>query len=352
VGKLVRKKSRLHFAVKNGIITMPLVENVMIAECVRCANTTANPTITINDDGLCDICANYDRNFRLEDILKEREMFIQAKNEKVMVGLSGGKDSTATLYLTQKLGFKPTAFTFDIGYYPEHIFSRAAEVAKTFDVSQETIDIRPYITDRLRQSYGCTAVMYDKNRHIDTPKMFREMYFWGRRHYSVNDTTVTAFIRPCQLCRKVVIRAYYGEARKRDVKFIILGMNEWAGLSKNQFTAIRKLQPHLDQPAVYVVHLPYLLQHNINDTREILKEIGWNAPDGEVLVESNANSCLLARASETKAKTLLGFHPDTPRLSREATVGFITKDQAKKALAKDHDCDMTVRGLLSEAGIL
>lgn len=90
-----------------------------IRECKICVNTTINPSIKINSEGICNVCEHYNKYFNKEDLEKELE-FIKKfiKNEKYdcMVGLSGGKDSSAMLYTTKKLGFTPLAFSFEIGY--------------------------------------------------------------------------------------------------------------------------------------------------------------------------------------------------------------------------------------------
>jgi hypothetical protein len=160
------------------------------------------------------------------------------------------------------------------------------------------------------------------------------------------------------LCRRIIVRAYYGEAQKYGVSLVIVGINEWAGLSQDSeskkfiFSAIRKLQPFKNKPPIYIIHLPFLLQRRIGDTKRILKELRWKIPKGEKLIESNANSCLFARAAENKARRLLGFHPDATRLSREVTVGFITKNQAQKALNKIHNYPDSVRTVLRKSKII
>ena len=139
---------------------------------------------------------------------------------------------------------------------------------------------------------------------------------------------------------------------------MILGINEWAALSQDtkakqaKFSAIRDLQPFKNKPSGYIVHLHFLLRQTLKDTEKILKKLGWKIPRGESLVESNSNSCLFARASENKAKKLLGFHPDASRLAREVTVGFITKKQAKKALSKIHNSSKSVKKVLKDAGVI
>src|SRR5581483_2027762 len=131
---------------------------------------------------------------------------------------------------------------------------------------------------------------------------------------------------------------------------VLLGMNEWAGLSSNTFTGVRKLQP--GEKPVFVFHLPFILQKTIEDTERQLKKVGWQPQDDEDLIESNANSCLFAKAAERTAKMLLGFHPDTTRLAREVTAGFISKAQAHEALQKIHRSDENVSNVLRRAKVL
>jgi hypothetical protein len=332
-------------------------------ECKRCANNSKNPTIIINKDGLCNICELYKNNFNKKNLLKELKMlksFIGSGKQKydAMVGISGGKDSTTTLYTAKELGFKPLAFTFDIGYYPRHIYPRARWVAEKLGVDHVTIPIRKYIQKHDRISYQKTAELYGKKISKELENEFKRLYIVERKYYSVKSSHSAAFVRTCHLCRHTVIRAYYQEALKRGIKVVILGINEWAGLSQNKMSkkytisAIRKLKPYPNKPPVYIVHLPFLLQRSISDTTKILKRIGWKIPKGEALVETNSNSCLFARAAESKAMKLLGFHPDSTRLSREVTVGYITKKQAKDALKKIHVYRYSVRQVLQKARII
>lgn len=328
--------------------------------CRLCLNSEASPSVRIGKDGLCGTCHAFKRGFDPKRLARERR-YVEALAKggaKALVGFSGGKDSTATLLVARALGFDVTAFTFDIGYYPPSVFTRAARIAKKLGVPHVRIDIRPYIRDVDKKCYRLMADLYDEPETPALAAKFRKLYAEGRKHYSIKCDHALPFVRTCQLCRRTVIRAYYGEAIKRDARVIILGMNEWAGLSKNGFCAIRTLEPSTagqspGRPtSVDIVHFPFLYQRKLSDTRRILKTIGWKLPPGEALVESNANSCLLARAAEAKAARLLGFHPDTTRLSREITAGFMPRGAAKKALAKTHRSKRSVRDVLEQAGIL
>lgn len=276
----------------------------------------------------------------------------------VMVGISGGKDSTATLYEVKHMGFKPLAFSLDTGYYPKHIFTRARQVARELGVDYDKIDARKYMRPVDRVCFKKTAELYNEHDSFELKEKFRQWYIEGRRHYSVKCEHKIPFVRTCQLCRRLIVRAYYGEALKHGVSVIILGINEWAGLSQDSesnkfiFSAIRKIKPFKNKPSVYIVHLPFLLQRKIKDTERILRKLGWKIPRGERLIESNANSCLFAKAAENKARRMLGFHPDTTRLAREVTVGFISKRQARKALGKNHTYSQSVRRVLQIARVI
>lgn len=332
-------------------------------ECKTCVNSTDNFSISLDGNGLCNTCARYRANFssaKLKKELKWLKSQIGSGEGKydALVGISGGKDSTATLYRAKELGFNPLAFSFDTGYYPKHIFQRAKDVAGQLDVDYKRIDVRKYVRNVDRISFKKTADLYEEPYSEELKEKFKKWYVEGRKHYSLKCEHKLPFVRTCQLCRRIIIRAYYQEAQKRGVNVVILGINEWAALSQDtkskqaKFSAIRELKPFKNKPSVYIVHLPFLLQQTIKDTEKILKKLGWKIPPGEALVESNSNSCLFARAAESKAKKLLGFHPDASRLAREVTVGFITKEQAKKALGKTHNSNKSVKKVLKDAGIV
>lgn len=331
-------------------------------ECKKCVNTSSNLSSMIGKSGLCDVCERYEKNFNREPLKKELGFLLSLRNSgrgkyDALIGVSGGKDSTATLYEIKRMGFNPLAFSLDTHYYPKHIFHRAKQIAKQLGVDYKKIDVRKYIRPVDRACFNKTADLYDERDSLELKEKFRKWYVEGRRHYSVKCQHRIPFVRTCQLCRRLIVRAYYGEAQKNGVNVVILGINEWAGLSQDSkskkfaFSAIRKLQPFKNKPPVYIVHLPFLLQIKIKDTEKILKKLGWKIPRGEKLIESNANSCLFAKAAENKARRMLGFHPDSTRLAREVTAGFISKKQARMALDKIHNYKYSVRQVLERAGM-
>lgn len=323
--------------------------------CNNCINSTLNPSITINEDGLCNTCEEYQKQLSpklLQEELEFVKSFITNKKYDCMVGISGGKDSAAALYTIKEMGFTPLAFTFDIGYTKNDIFERAERVAEAVGTDYEKINLRPHISPNDRKSFGLMADLYDKKETKELKEEFREAYVESRKIYSTRDDLAFPFVRPCQICRKVVIKGYYSEAIGHGVSIVFIGINEWTGLNDNKFTAVRKLQPYPDQPPAYIVHLPFLLQRTAKDIVPILEKINWEKPKGDSFIETGASGCYLARACEEKAERMLGFHLDSTRLSREITAGFISKEQANTALANYKKTNKSVRQVLKEADIL
>lgn len=313
--------------------------------CKKCVNSSKNKFITIGEDGFCNVCREYNEKFKAEKLREEEEFlkrFITGKNYDIMVGISGGKDSSATLYTIRQMGFSPLAFTFKIGYLSESVYVRASKVANQMSIKHEIIDINEYVSDTDRKCMELMADLYDEEDSEDLKQRFMDLYTEGRKYYSNKINIEFPFVRPCQLCRKIAIKAYYGEALKRGVQVIAIGINEWTGLSAGVYSAIRKLQPDQNKPPLYIVHLPFLLQRKLGQTKQILEEIGWERPEGEKLVDTGARCCLMASACEAKAARMLGFSLDSTRLAREVTVGFITK---KEALAAMKDIKVSKKSL-------
>ena len=330
----------------------------VIKECKKCINTTQNPSITIGNDGLCNVCSDYIKKFD-QNVLDNEKTFLKKmiKNEKYdcMVGLSGGKDSSATLYTVKEMGFTPLAFTFEVGYnkITDSIQNKILRITKNVKVDYERININKYISNTEKECFKLMADLYDEPITEEYCKKFRSIYNEGRKYYSTKQNVVFPFVRPCQICRKIVIKAYYEEAIKRNIKIVFLGINEWAGLSKGKYSAIRKLKPFKNKPEVYIVHLPYLVGRKYEDLPEILEKIGWKREDGDHEVDTGGSACLLARACEKKANEIMGFHLDSTRLAREITVGFIDKNKAKEAIKNgNRDSKYTVKEILKNGGII
>jgi hypothetical protein len=96
--------------------------------CRLCVMPESPPRITLDDTGLCSLCAAHREARRVVGDVKMLESDftkIIAKHKgkaeyDCLVMCSGGKDSTAALYyMVRRYGMKPLAFTFDHGFETE-----------------------------------------------------------------------------------------------------------------------------------------------------------------------------------------------------------------------------------------
>ena len=327
--------------------------------CKRCINTTNNPSIKIDEEGICNVCRDFEKKYdesKLDEELKFLKSLITDSDEiNSLSALSGGKDSSAMLYSVKEMGFKPLAFTFEVGYniLTDSLKNKIEKICKKIGVDHEYIDMHPYITDIDRECFKLTAELYDKPTTEETKDKFKEIYYEGRQHYSTKDKTIMPFVRPCQICRKIAIKAYYEEALKHNVRIVFVGINEWTGLSNNTYTAIRELKPFKDRPSVYIVHLPFLIHRKLKDLKTILDKIGWEREIGDNKVDTGGSACMLARIAESKSTDMLGFNIDEARLAREVTAGFLDKKTALNAINNyKKTTNESMEEVLKESGVL
>ena len=324
--------------------------------CRRCLNSEQNPTIDVKE-GLCNVCRWFDGRDDKAARLAEKSWLASLGREghiECLVGLSGGKDSAATLLQAINLGFSPTAFTIDTGYYPLHIFERAKAIADQLSVPHITIDARRYARPADLRSFDLTVRFHDDLAAGQVSRtQCLNLYQLARSHYSAKCNHALAFVRSCQLCRRLVIRAYVDVSVTTNIPLILLGMNEWTRLSargRDVVSGVRDFAP-LDGKVVRVVHVPFVQQWRLADTMELLGQVSWVPPKGEQVVASNWNSCQFASAANPAVESLLGFHVDSARLSREVTAGFLSRAEAAAALDVGHPSTQTVREVLSAAGL-
>lgn len=97
--------------------------------CTNCVMDTSDPDITFNDSGVCNHCLYYDANVapRLlastnDVLLKKIEEIKKAgagKKYDVLMGLSGGADSSYVAYLAKDFGLRILAVHLDNGWNSE-----------------------------------------------------------------------------------------------------------------------------------------------------------------------------------------------------------------------------------------
>ncbi len=122
-----------------------------IENCVRCGLGSDVPGTTIDGDGVCSSCHQYDLVepqaaawFRTEDNLREAIAHARARSTgdyDVIHLISGGKDSTYALYKLVELGAKVFAITLDNGYIAEVAKANVRRATAALGVDHEFVTV-------------------------------------------------------------------------------------------------------------------------------------------------------------------------------------------------------------------
>ena len=95
-----------------------------LRRCVRCTLPETHETIIFDEDGVCNVCKNFEKKKKINWMIKHKELdkLIEKNRGKgtydCIVPFSGGKDSTFTLwYIVKKLKLRPLVVSFDHGFY-------------------------------------------------------------------------------------------------------------------------------------------------------------------------------------------------------------------------------------------
>jgi N-acetyl sugar amidotransferase len=121
--------------------------------CTHCIIDDTIPGITFDENGVCPFCRiqkELEAKFPLNEKATEKlnkiveKIKLQGKGKKYdcIVGVSGGRDSTYTLYTAVKLGLRPLAVHFDNGWNSEIAVQNIKNATKKLGV-----DLYTYIAD-------------------------------------------------------------------------------------------------------------------------------------------------------------------------------------------------------------
>lgn len=121
--------------------------------CTRCVYDETIPGITFDENGVCDYCHTHDQlnaeyptgeegRRRLEALASEIRAAGRGKRYDVVVGVSGGCDSSFLLYKARELGLRPLAVHFDNTWDSTIAVQNIHNVLKKLDV-----DLYTYVVD-------------------------------------------------------------------------------------------------------------------------------------------------------------------------------------------------------------
>lgn len=118
------------------------------ARCRRCLLSTRHDGVSFDDQGVCNVCREYDGYRAHVDAwfsnMSELERLLAARRRPdapydCLLLFSGGKDSTYVLYRLRDLGLRTLACTFDNGYISHAAFDNIRRTTAALNVDHITI---------------------------------------------------------------------------------------------------------------------------------------------------------------------------------------------------------------------
>ena len=132
--------------------------------CTRCLYGETTPAITFDPDGVCNYCHLHDEleqaypigggaERRLREIADEIRRKGRRKEFDVVVGVSGGCDSSYLIYLSKELGLRPLAVHFDNTWNTTTAVENIHNVLEALDVQLFTYVVDNEENDDIYRSF-------------------------------------------------------------------------------------------------------------------------------------------------------------------------------------------------------
>jgi N-acetyl sugar amidotransferase len=312
---------------------MKKVEYKMCSHCIL--DTNDDPDITFDDNGVCNYCNKYKKIVETLPKGKEKEIALQRiiseiksnqKNSKydVILGLSGGVDSSYLAYLCQKFELRPLIVHFDNGWNSELSVQNIYKIINKFKY-----DLVTYVVDW--EEFKDIQLAYLKASVIDIE--------------AITDHAIMATM--------------YHTAKKYNIKYILSGFNyvgesimikkwvwdksDWLNIKSilKQYGKLKlKTFPHLSfWSKLYYQHiykiktiqlLNYIDYNPIESRKILMKELDWKDYGGKhcesIFTCFYQHYILPKKFSVDKRKV---------HLSNLICAGLISRDEALKKLESE-----------------
>jgi N-acetyl sugar amidotransferase len=249
----------------------------MSRRCSRCVYDDTVPAITFDDRGVCNYCAihdSLDREYptgvegrrRLEALAAEIKRDGRGKRYDVIVGVSGGCDSSYLVHLARELGLRPLAAHFDNTWNGTTAVSNIHAVLKALDV-----DLYTYVVDNEEYDDIYASFMRAGVPDVDAPTdlalaavLYKAAEEHGIRHIFEGHSFRTEGVAPLGWIYmdgryvRSVHRAYGRVPMRTYPELTLSGMLWWMGLK-----GIKKHRPL------------YLIDYRKQDAMQLLSGYGW-----------------------------------------------------------------------------
>jgi aminotransferase len=306
--------------------------------CTYCVMDTTNPTITFDAAGRCQFCRRVDEEMKgtvwfpegAEDKLAKVVESVRAQGRSkpydLMIGLSGGADSSYLLYLTvRKWNLRPLVLHIDTGWNSEIAVGNVERLVKTLGVDLHT-EVLDWETMQDLQRAFLIAGVYQQDIPQDNAiialqykvaKRFGIKTLFGGWNPSSESMPGPIDVRGHALTDARYIRAIHAAHGRRPL---------------DKYPLLSFFENYVQVPYIYRlrVHYPFRFMHldTAKVREELARETGWR-PYGEKHHESGWTRFYQGYY----LNTCYGLDKRRIHLSSEIVAGNMTRDEALAVLA-------------------
>lgn len=317
--------------------------------CKKCILPEMPPDITLNAEGVCNLCEAHERSKSFEvpqplesDLIKILEKYRGKKKYDCLVMCSGGKDSTSALYFMKKrYNLNILAFTFDHGFEAEQALENiknAVDILKIDFLFYRSAFMRDMFSKIL--STGSKAVMchpcsiwymdtaFDVAARYDIPIIVAG---WTKGQSSQQEIRSKCGIEGQESEFRTM-----AENTKHFLEHELKDMPQYKDFPRSMDEVLRRAKKR-HKSLVISPHwfLPYTADEYV---KIISEELKWKAPD--LSYPAGSTNCILNFLSVHLSLKYYGYthyHVEASKLIRE---GILTREEALEQLKINYDKEL------------
>lgn len=319
--------------------------------CKKCVLSDNMFSVSLNEEGVCNYCINYEKEVNKKDAIKREEANLDKYKGQgdydVLLAYSGGKDSTYTLYLLrEKYGLRVLTMTFDNGFLSDKTFENIRVITK--NLVADNIIISPSF--------------------MKMKKLFR----FAESDDKLPKKSLERASSVCTHCIGIVKSMAYKEAILRKIPLISFGwtpgqigmskqiVNFDPNMVKTMFKSLKQkvinglgeeygpfyltdefIEEHKDSLPSLFYPFP---SHTYNEDAifDTISKFGWERPKNTDL---NSTNCLMNSYAIKKHFEKYGFHPYALELAQLVREGVMTREDALNRIVLSENQEKTAMSI-------
>jgi len=319
--------------------------------CKKCVLPQYEPDIKMNEEGVCNICLNFDKNKELRqttgflesELIKILNKYRGRGRYDCLVMTSGGKDSTLCLYyMKRRYKMHPLAVTFDHGFENNEALEN---IKNAVDILR--VDWIYYKTDFMKDIFSRIVTSNSKAPicHVCAIWYIQFIHDLACR-YKI--PLIAAGWTKGQSTQYAEVGEEYRSMSQATADFVKDCLHIYPDYKEFPVSIKETLRQADRKFKIQLISPHWYLKYDYDQIREILqKELKWRAPALSYPV--NSTNCLMNFASVYLSMKHYGYTHYHIEMSKLIRVGELSREEALSLLEINFDRDL-VNSILSQIG--